>query len=851
MTHCFKRATLLSLFLLLAVWPRLHAQSSMTDEQIMEFVITENAKGTSQQQIVTRLMQRGVDIQQIRRIREKYEKEQKGDILGAKDVTGKSTSEKRLRKNNGDERDDKLKNSENYRRRVIQEKEDEPIMSERRRRLLQQRKEDDYVEGLDFVLMDSLKRFDEIMAEGEEEEGIKVFGRNIFNQKLLTFEPNMNIATPSDYRLGPGDAVFVDIWGASQKTITSTVSPEGAIDIEGFGPVQVSGMTVDEANAHLKSTLGKRFVNSEVRLTVGQTRTITVNVMGEVEAPGTYTLSAFATVFHALYMAGGTNDIGTLRDIKVYRDNRLISTVDIYDFILNGRLKGNVRLASNDVIIVGPYDCLVNIAGKVKRPMFYEMKKNESVATLLKYAGGFTGDAYQDYIRLIRKNGGEYSIYTINEFDRTTFQLADGDSLTVDSVLPRFRNMVEIKGAVKRPGMYQMDGKINTVRLLLEHVDGVTEDAFLARAVMHRRKADRTLEVVSLDIDGILKGDVPDVALHNEDVIFIPSLKDAQEERTLTIYGEVVYPGEYQYADNTTIEDFILQAGGLTDAASVMKIDISRRIRDAHATSSSKSIAKTYSLALKDGFVVEGEPGFVLEPFDEVFVRKNPGYSEQQHIVIEGEVTYPGTYTLDSKGQRLSDIVKAAGGLTDEAYASGARLERKLSLAEIETRRQTLLNLMKDDNIDSLSTVKSINISDVQSIGINLDKAIENPGSTEWDVVLEEGDRLIIPQYTSTVTISGEVMYPNTVSYQPGAKLSYYINQAGGYNSRAKRKKVFAVQQNGTVTQVHNAKDIQPGCEIFVPAKPKRRGASITEIVGIGSTTVSLATVIATVLLNK
>ncbi len=844
--HLFQRYTIWVL-LFCATWTGLKAQSSMTDDQVMEFVINENAKGTSQQQIVTKLMQRGVDIQQIRKIKEKYEKEQSGDVLGAKDLTGKKTSESRLRQNNGDKKNQKVENAENYRRRVIEEREDESLMSERRKRLLEQRKEDDYLDGLDFVLPDSLDMFNDIMDEKNKKNGKIVFGRNIFNLKNLSFEPNMNIATPSDYRLGPGDAVFVDIWGASQKSMNSTVSPEGTIDIEGYGPVAVSGLTVAEANARLKSTLGTRYSSSNIKLSVGQTKTITVNVMGEVVAPGTYTLSAFATVFHALYMAGGTNEIGTLRDIKVYRDNRLISTVDIYDYILNGKLTGNVRLASNDVIVVGPYDCLVNIVGKVKRPMFYEMKKTESVSTLLRYSGGFTGDAYQDYIRLIRKNGGEYAVYNIGEFDRGSFQLADGDSLTVDSVLPRFRNMVEVKGAVRRPGMYQMDGSANTVRQLLERVGGVTEEAFLTRAVMHRRKADRTLEVLPVDIDGILNGTTSDIALRNEDVLFIPSLKDAQEEKTLTIYGEVLYPGIYQYADKTTIEDFILQAGGLTDAASIMRIDVSRRMRNNRATTSGNTIARTYSLSLKDGFVIEGEPGFTLEPFDEVFVRKSPGYIKQQHIQIDGEVHFPGTYTLDKKGQRLSDLVKASGGLTSEAYPQGARLERKLSAQEIDKRQKTLQQLIDGDSLD----IKKIDLGDVRSIGINLDKAIEFPGSVEWDVVLKEGDRLIVPQYSNTVFINGEVMYPNTVAYKPDAKLSYYINQAGGYSTKAKKKQAFAVQPNGTVTRINSAKDIQPGCEIFVPTKPRRRKASFTEILGLGGTAVSLATVIATLLLNK
>lgn len=654
----------------------------------------------------------------------------------------------------------------------------------------------------------------------------------------------MNIATPKDYRIGPGDAVFVDVWGASQKNYNVTVSPEGKIDIEDFGPVAVSGLTVAEANERLRSTLGQRFSNSKVQLTVGQTRTISVNVMGEVNSPGTFTLSAFATVFHALYMAGGPNDIGTLRDIKVYRNNRLVTSVDVYDYILNGKLTGNIRLADNDVIVVGPYDCLVNIAGKVKRPMYYEMKGSESVATLLNYAGGFAGDAYEKTLRLIRKEGTEYGIYTINEFERGTFKVMDGDSLTVDSVLTRFHNMVEVKGAVFRPGMYQVGGNVSTVRQLVESAEGLKEDAFTARAVMHRRKADRTLEVLAIDIAKVMNQEIPDIPLRNEDVLFIPSMKDMQEERSLSIYGEVVYPGVYHFAENTTLEDIVLQAGGLKDAASLVKVDVARRIRNKKALEAGNSVAQSFSFALKDGFVVEGTPGFVLEPFDEVYIRKSPGYIEQEHVVVEGEIAFSGTYTLTKKGQRLSDLVRNAGGLTKEAYAKGARLERRLTEAEKLKQLSMLKLITTGDSVD----VRKIDLGDTRYVGINLDKALSHPGDNEWDIVLMEGDRLIIPQFNNTVAVNGEVMYPNTVAFKKGENLDYYINQAGGFSQRAKKSRVFAVNMNGTVTRVKKVRDIQPGCEIVVPAKARKKGVSLPEILSMGTLTATLGSVVATLM---
>ena len=668
-----------------------------------------------------------------------------------------------------------------------------------------------------------------------------IFGHDIFNNKKLTFEPEMNIATPSDYKLGPGDAVFIDIWGASQKSISSTVSPEGEIDIEGFGPIQVSGLTVAQANSRLKATIGSRYSGSNIKLSVGQTKTISVNVMGAVETPGTYTLSAFSTVFHALYMAGGVSEIGSLRDIRVFRNGRQISTVDIYDYILNGKLSGNIKLSSGDIIIVNPYECLVNITGKIKRPMFYEMKKNESVATLLKYAGGFAGDAYTKNLRLVRKAGGVKSVYTIDEFERTSFQLMDEDSVFVDSTLNRYSNMVEIKGAVFRPGMYQVDGNISTVRQLIERAGGMTEDAVTTRGIMHRMTKERSLQAVSLDLKGIMEHTSPDVSLQNEDVIYIPSNRERKLQRFLKIAGEVQHPGEFDYAEGTTLEDLILRAGGLTDAASLIKIEVSRRIRNASATKAPLFVAKTYSFEMKDGFVVTGEPGFVLEPYDEIYVRKSPGYVGQEHVLVDGEVAFAGTYVLTRKNYRLSDLINAAGGINEQAYIGGAKLIRKMSEEEKKRYQTILTGALKNDSLTS-----KLQVGDERYIGIDLAGAIAHPGSEQWDVVLQDGDHLIIPQQNNTVSINGEVLYPNTVTYKDGASLDYYIDQAGGYGEKARKKRVFAIQMNGTVTRVKSAKDILPGCEIIVPMKKERKRMTFSEIMSLGSITATLGAVIAT-----
>ena len=812
------------------------AQSSMTDDQVMQFVIKEHAAGTSQAQIVTKLMQNGVDIAQIRRVRKKYDRQINNRGLGVVADESVSTAEDRMRKANGEKKKNQDKRS-NYQLKTNDttngfadlEKNDE------RNRMLAE---------LYGVIPDStLQQSD--MDEGQLWKGKRVFGRDIFNQKKLSFEPNMNIATPQNYQLGPGDAVFIDIYGASQKTINATVSPDGDVTIPGFGPVQVSGLTVRQANARLRATLGARYSSSKVRLTVGQTKTITVNIMGEVKVPGTYTLSAFSSVFRALYMAGGPNDIGTLRNIKVFRRNRLIAVVDVYDYILNGKAS-NIHLADEDVIAVGPYDCLVNMTGKVKRPMYYEMRKNESVGSLIKYAGGFANDAYTKSVRIIRKTGRKYAVFNVDEFDMSSFHIADGDSVNVDSIIPRYENTVELKGAVFRPGLYQIGSNINSVRTLLTQAEGVTEDAFTAHAVMHRMKADRTLEVIPVDIDGIMSGQVADIPLRENDVLFVPTKQAMMQQQTITIHGEVHYPGIYQYADNQTIEDFILQAGGLKETASTVKVDVARRIENPKAVVTDSVIAKTYSFALKDGFVIDGEPGFKLMPYDEVYVRKSPGYSTQKNVSVEGQIMFEGTYTLTSKDERLSSIISKAGGLKEKAYVQGARLERRITHDE-RLRMQTVLKLLQGQRgeKDTLD-IDKLNLGDTYYVGIELDKALKTPGG-DADLVLREGDRIIIPEYNGTVKISGEVMYPNTVAYEKGKSASWYIDQAGGWGNRAKKSHTIIIYMNGTVARVgHNAK-IRPGCEIVVPGKPKRDNNAISQWLGIGTSVASIATMIATI----
>lgn len=791
------------------------ARAQMSDTQVLQFIQKESKAGTQQSQIVTKLMQRGVKIEQIRRIRQQYDRQIKQRGMGAAADAATATAQNQVRRNTvsmGDN-DEEQANAQN----------------------MTQYQFDEF--GPSNELLDSLEAAQMSMVK-------KVFGRDIFNNKNLNFAPSMNLATPQNYVLGPGDQVVVDIYGASQKSEQLMVSPDGMITVPGYGPIRVSGMTVAAAQGKLRKTLGSRYASSDLQLTLGQIRTIMINVMGEVKAPGTYTLSGFATVFHALYMAGGISDIGTLRNIKVFRQGRLITVVDVYEYILNGRLAGDVRLQDNDVVQVGAYDCIVDITGNVKRPMAYEMRANESVKTLLKYAGGFTGNAYKKSVRLLRKSGMLKSVYNINEFDMANFKVDDGDSVSVDSILDRYENMVEVRGAVFRPGLYQYGQEITSVKSLIEHADGLREEAFTAHAVLRRMKANRTLEVVPVDVQGIINGTSPDVPLQNEDILFIPTLQERMQDRILTIEGEVQFPGRYDYADHMTVEDLILLAGGLTDAASTAKVDVSRRIRDEKALKAGEELAETYSFALKDGMMVEGSPSFTLQPFDIVQVHRSPNFIVQRNVRVEGEVNFEGSYTLGKRDQRLSDIIKAAGGVTSHAFVRGARLERTMTDDE-RARQQATLDAVKNilsDRGDSIAAA-NLELGNVYTVGIELDKAISNPGST-YDIVLREGDRLVVPEYNATVKVSGDVYFPNTVSFIAGKKWKYYVDQAGGFGNRAKKSKTFIVYQNGTIGVTSKGAKPEPGCEIVVPSKKRRNPLQFASLVQAGTSLASLAAMV-------
>lgn len=799
----------------------------MTDEQVIEYVVEAQAKGSNQQQIASDLLRRGVTMDQVNRIRRKMESQEQNG-LGM-------TLDKKSRMRTAPQENGAIKLQQTEELKSMEMSKDEMMGNE-----------------IGFLFPDSATMQ---IAMEEEKNKKEIFGHRIFQNKEVAFEAAYNLPTPPDYKLGPGDEVAIDIWGASESSIQDVISPDGNIYVNGLGPVHLSGLTVTQANNYLKRQFGKIYSsindgehNSDIRLTLAQNRTIQVHVMGEVENPGTYVMSSFATIFNALYQAGGVNEVGTLRDVKVFRGDKPIATYDVYDFILNGNVDAGIRLEDNDVVSVDAYRNLVCVSGNVKRPMYYEMLDTESVSQLLKYAGGFSGNAYKEDVRLIRNGKREREIYILDAIEQQSFMITDGDSISVDSIMATFANMVEVKGAVYRPGQFQMNGRVTTVKQLIECAGGLKDEAFLNRAILNRRNPNHTMDNLAFNLGELMAGNIEDISLQKNDVLLISSIFDLQEVQTITIYGEVAFPGVYEFSENMSIEDFIFKAGGLNDAASTARVDVSRRVKNSNAITTSDTITQTFSFSLEEGLVVGSNTTFVLNPFDEVYVRKSPGYYVQENVVLEGEVLFPGTYALTQKNQCLSEIIKSAGGLTPQAYPEGARLLRSMS----EEERQRLEYEIEAELETAKTAQDSARIRNTMlnkmtySVGIELHKALAKPGETA-DITLRKGDRLIIPQFTNTVKMSGEIMYANTVAFKQGKRLNYYLDQAGGYSDKAYKSKVYIVYMNGTVARAkkNSTKLIQPGCEIVVPKKTKTP-LKTTEILSLGSTSASLATVIIT-----
>ena len=776
------------------------AQSTMTDQQVLEYGKNALAAGKSKETIAKELMLKGVSRQQAMRIRKMYEKEgfsfSNAAENGIIDRTHKS-----VKKNDSNE-----ESGEQY-----------PIS------------ENDSIGTENFV--------DE------------VFGRDIFRNKRLNFAPSENLATPRNYKLGPGDEVIIDIFGANQTTLRSVISPEGSINVDILGPVYLNGMSIEDANVYLKKKLASIYAgikrdgeSSDIRLSLGQIRSIQINVMGDVTYPGTYNLSSFSTVFHALYSAGGIKEPGSLRNIIVNRNGRNIATVDVYDFLMNGNRSGDIRLEEGDVILVPSYKTLVKVNGKVKRPMFFELKEGESLANLIEYAGGFAQGAYTSNITVVRQTGKEYEVCTVNEMDRKIFQMRNGDDVEVGELVSRFKNKISIKGAVYRSGIYQLDGETNTIKALINKAEGLMPDAFTNRGILNRERDDRSLEMLSVDIEGILKGTVPDVALRNNDELYIPSKYDLSDAGTLTISGEVAGPCTIVYAENMTLEDLIIRAGGLLESASLARVDVIRRVKNANATVAAEEISKMFSFSVKDNYVIEGENGFKLQPYDEVIVRRSPSYSNSRYVNITGEINFPGKYPLTKREERLTNLLEKAGGVTDYAYLKGARLVRRVNKEELARMKSALQSSMS--RTDSI-LVDTLDAKTTYYVAINLDKAINNPGSV-YDVVLREGDELTLPVYPSTVRVDGSVLSPNEVTYEPGKSVSYYIEQAGGYSDNAKKRKKYMIAMNGHIYKASGRTKVEPGAEIIVPQKGERK-SNLSNILGIATTATSLGTMAASI----
>lgn len=793
----------LLVFLLAAPFGTAYCQ--MSDEAVVKYALEGRQSGKSDQQIGKELLARGVTPEQVERLKQKYE-----------DSQGLETSVA-----------------------------DQSISGQRRERV--QSSTDRLTAGsLDMVRSAVTDPTAGAMNPRE------VFGRNVFRSRALTFEPNENQATPENYRLGPGDEVIIDIWGENERSLREEISPEGNIMVEQVGPVYLNGLTIKEANAKLRGVFGQIYAGvsgdspaSEVRVTLGRLRTIQVNVMGEVEMPGTYRLSSFATVFHALYQAGGVTDIGTLRNIRVLRSGREVASVDIYKYLFHGDSKDDIRLEEGDIVLVPSYDLLVEVTGCVKRPMRYEMEAGEPLSQLLAYAGGFTGDAYGREVRVVRTMGREHELFNVDSVGYGTFALMDGDSVVVGRVLDRYANRIEVQGAVYRPGMYELGEGTHTVRELIGRAEGLREDAFRGRALLFRERDDLTPEIVAVDLEGVLSGRLTDISLRRNDVLVVSSVHDLEDRGGFTIGGEVARPGVYPYAAHTTVEDLIVQAGGLLDGASTVKVEVSRRLKDPKSTTPSNGVGKVYAFSLKEGLVVDGEAGFELAPFDVVEVRRSPGYQPQRQVVLDGEVVFTGNYTLIRKNERLSDLVKRAGGITDDAYVRGGRLIRRMNEEERAVRDAARSAAQQNRGADSVSLEKLM-ADDYYAVGIELDKALSNPGS-DYDVVLREGDRLVVPEYVSTVKINGDVMYPNTTVYLKDKRVKYYIAQAGGYGARAKRNKAYIVYMNGRVARVKGRAKVEPGCEIIVPSKRDRKRMGIAEILGLTTSAASIGTMAASI----
>lgn len=786
------------------------------DNKAIEYAKECYTQGMSMEQAVKVLQSKGVSIEQMKRIKTQYE----SGTLEIDDLTNKTdkerTNAKMTRTLNA------TKQAENA---AV-----DSLAQGSTNKLSSQRATEEKV----LTKQDSLNR---------------IYGHDIFQNENLTFEPNLQLATPANYVIGAGDELGIAIFGSSEVDLSQVVTPEGRIYVNGVGPVSLKGLTIEQARTKLRRELSNIYGglangSASLNVTLSNIRSIQVNVMGEVTLPGTFTLPSLATVFHALYAAGGATEIGTLRAIKVIRDNKVAATVDIYDFLLSGNSTGDIVLQDGDVILVTPYVNLVAIPQGVKRPMRYEMKEGETVNNLIRYAGGFTNDAFRTALNITRMDDRGLKAFNVKEPEYGQFVLADGDKIVIGQRYQKSENKVVIEGAVYNPGTYAIDGNIKTVKQLIAAADGLREDAFLDRVILQREMADWSLEMESFDINKLYSGEIADIPLRPNDELYIASKTDMREEYIVSISGPVAVGGDFLFAEGMTIKDLIVRAGGLLESASLVKVDVSRRIKDPQSTTYSPLRSQLFTVTLGDGLQTEDGKDFILQPFDQVYIRKSPSYNVQNTVTIEGEVLFAGSYALENTGVRVSEVIRKAGGVTPAGFIEGASLQRKMTTEEQDKMDEIMYILSRQaSRRDSVDTKVFKQTYKHYNVGFNLKTALEKPGSSA-DIILQPGDIITIPEYNGTVQILGSVLYPNAIAYEQGRKLDKYVKDAGGYSQLARKRKVFVLYMNGTAATGRNAK-IVPGCKIVVPMKSREKGVGLNEILGITSQTASMASIVA------
>ncbi len=674
-----------------------------------------------------------------------------------------------------------------------------------------------------------------------------IFGHNIFNGEALTFYPNLNIATPANYVLGPGDEIIIDLWGDAQHSLREELSTEGCVVLEGIGPVYVAGLTIKDAEKRLKHSLSNLYEgladgSVKMMLSLGRIRSIKVDVLGEVAMPGTYTLPSLATLFHALYSAGGVSDIGSMRSIRLYRDGRQVAEADGYKYILSGRQDQDVALQDGDLIVVPTFDCLVDVVGKVKRPMLYEMRRGESLSDAIRFAGDFLGEANRQRVNIVRRQGDRSKTYTVGSDDFDSFVLADGDSISVGGGINRYENRVEVRGAVCREGFYAIDDDVQTVKDLLHRADGLREDAFRQRALLYREGEGLMPELLSIDLEALMSGKGEDILLQPNDLLAVSSIDDVHQEYSVGIYGSVGRSGDYPYAENMSVEDLIVASGGLLESASTANVIVTRRIKQPTSLKTQEQLFEIFVINISDDLSITDRE-FRLRPFDQVFVRRSPVYITQSSVTVEGEVAFAGRYPLLRRNMRLSEVIAEAGQPTSSAFVEGAYLLRKMTDEERaqSDALQKLIDIQRSGGRDSVE-MAGVNLSSLYPVGINLAEALAHPGS-DADVVLRDGDLIAVPKYNGTVRVMGAVLYPNSVTYKEGRRLKYYINAAGGFANRARKRRAFVIYMNGMVEGGLSTK-IRPGSVIIVPSKSPATPLRWADIAGVISTSASTAAVV-------